>query len=69
MVRLIGWALETGLSLIDVQMLTPHLASMGAVEVGREEYLRLVAEAAEGGGRREEGGVRRPRSPGGFENG
>jgi len=46
MVRLIGWALETGLALIDVQMLTPHLASMGAVELAREEYLRLVAEAA-----------------------
>ena len=31
--------------LLDVQWLTPHLASLGAVEVSREEYLGLLAAA------------------------
>ena len=30
---------------IDLQWLTPHLASLGAVEVSREEYLERLAEA------------------------
>jgi len=34
-----------GFLLFDVQMMTPHLASMGAVEIPREEYLRRVAAA------------------------
>jgi leucyl/phenylalanyl-tRNA---protein transferase len=33
--------------LIDVQWLTPHLASLGAVEVPRHEYLALLASALE----------------------
>jgi leucyl/phenylalanyl-tRNA--protein transferase len=31
--------------LLDVQWATPHLESLGVVEVGRTEYLRLLAEA------------------------
>ena len=31
--------------LIDVQWLTPHLASLGAVEIPRAEYLRRLAAA------------------------
>ena len=31
--------------LLDVQWVTPHLASLGAVEVDRVDYLRLVSEA------------------------
>jgi len=31
--------------LLDVQWLTPHLASLGAVEVSRRAYLRLLARA------------------------
>ena len=31
--------------LLDVQWQTPHLASLGAMELPREEYLRLLAEA------------------------
>jgi leucyl/phenylalanyl-tRNA---protein transferase len=31
--------------LLDVQWVTPHLASLGAVEVSRAEYLSLLAEA------------------------
>ena len=31
--------------LLDVQWVTPHLASLGAVEVDRVDYLRLLGEA------------------------
>ncbi|MDA3004332.1 MAG: leucyl/phenylalanyl-tRNA--protein transferase [Actinomycetota bacterium] len=33
---------SSGMSLLDVQWLTPHLASLGAISVRRDEYLRLV---------------------------
>ena len=39
---------EGGGRLLDVQWQTPHLESLGAVVVGREAYLRLLAEALEG---------------------
>ena len=32
-------------ALLDVQWMTPHLASLGAVEVPRAEYLALLARA------------------------
>jgi len=35
-----------GYVLFDVQMMTPHLRSMGAVEIPRSEYLRRVHDAA-----------------------
>lgn len=34
-----------GARLLDVQWCTPHLASLGAVEVSRRRYLELLAEA------------------------
>jgi len=34
-----------GYTLFDVQFLTPHLVSMGAVEMPRSEYLQRVHEA------------------------
>ena len=34
-----------GWRLFDVQILTPHLASMGAIEIPRTEYLRRLGEA------------------------
>lgn len=34
-----------GFDLIDVQQLTPHTASLGAVEISRTEYLRRLASA------------------------
>lgn len=34
-----------GFRLLDTQFLTPHLASLGAVEVDRATYRRLLAEA------------------------
>ena len=36
-----------GPPLVDVQWLTPHLASLGAVEIPRSEYLRRLADALE----------------------
>ena len=36
---------ETGFALLDVQWLTPHLASLGAVEIRRAEYLERLAAA------------------------
>jgi leucyl/phenylalanyl-tRNA--protein transferase len=34
-----------GASLLDVQWVTPHLASLGAIEIPRTEYLARLAEA------------------------
>ena len=34
-------------ALFDVQWATPHLATLGAVEISRREYLRLLAAAVE----------------------
>ena len=34
-----------GFSLFDTQFLTPHLASLGAVEIPRSEYHRLLGQA------------------------
>jgi leucyl/phenylalanyl-tRNA--protein transferase len=36
---------DGGATLLDVQWTTPHLASLGAVDVPREKYLELLAEA------------------------
>jgi leucyl/phenylalanyl-tRNA--protein transferase len=37
-----------GASLVDVQWSTPHLASLGVVEVRRSDYLRMLAIAVAG---------------------
>jgi Leu/Phe-tRNA-protein transferase len=39
MAAMMLWAEATGVRLIDVQVLTPHTARMGAVEIPRREYL------------------------------
>ena len=38
---------ETGMTLLDVQWRTEHLASLGAIEVGRAQYLSLLTQALE----------------------
>jgi leucyl/phenylalanyl-tRNA--protein transferase len=49
LVELVNWLSMTAGRLLDVQWLTPHLASLGAIAVDREEYLRRLADAvAEG---------------------
>ncbi|MES2433754.1 MAG: leucyl/phenylalanyl-tRNA--protein transferase [Pseudomonadota bacterium] len=37
-----------GFQLFDTQFLTPHLASLGAVEIPRAEYQRRLAQAVQG---------------------
>jgi leucyl/phenylalanyl-tRNA---protein transferase len=37
----------SGFALFDVQLMTPHLGSMGAIEIPREEYLRRLAAATQ----------------------
>ena len=36
---------ETGMALLDVQWRTDHLESLGAIEISRQQYLALLAEA------------------------
>jgi leucyl/phenylalanyl-tRNA--protein transferase len=43
--RLVTHLRARGFALLDVQQLTPHTASMGAVEVSRVEYLSRLASA------------------------
>jgi leucyl/phenylalanyl-tRNA---protein transferase len=45
LVRLVEWLVESGAMLLDVQWTTPHLASLGAVDVPRDRYLQLLARA------------------------
>ena len=39
--------LEREYSVFDVQVMSPHLATLGCVEIPRAGYLRLVEEAVE----------------------
>jgi leucyl/phenylalanyl-tRNA--protein transferase len=34
-----------GMTLLDTQWCTPHLASLGAIEISRAEYLSRLADA------------------------
>ena len=43
LIELVRRLARVGIELIDVQLMTDHLASMGAVEWRREEYLRRIA--------------------------
>ena len=45
LVHLVDWLRSTGATLLDVQWRTPHLATLGVVEVPRNEYLRRLSEA------------------------
>ena len=42
LIELVRWLGERGVELVDVQLMTPHLATMGAIEIRREAYLRRV---------------------------
>jgi leucyl/phenylalanyl-tRNA--protein transferase len=44
-VHTVGWLRETGANLFDVQWKTPHLASLGAIEIPRVEYLDRLERA------------------------
>ena len=45
MAALAQYARQIGIELIDIQVLTPHTASMGGVEVPREEYFSRLRKA------------------------
>ena len=45
LVGLVELLRQGGATVLDVQWVTPHLASLGAVEVARSDYLAMVAEA------------------------
>lgn len=47
LVGLVEWLRSTNASLLDVQWATPHLETLGVVEIGREEYLRCLRRALE----------------------
>lgn len=48
LVELVDWLRDTGAALLDVQWATPHLMSLGVVEIPRSEYLRRLSEATRG---------------------
>lgn len=45
LVHLVDWLRDTGASLFDVQWTTPHLASLGVVDIPRTEYLDRLSAA------------------------
>jgi leucyl/phenylalanyl-tRNA--protein transferase len=47
LVALAQHARAVGVELVDAQMPTPHLASMGALTVSRDTYLAALARAVE----------------------
>lgn len=47
LIRLVVALADVGVELLDVQWLTDHLATLGAFEVPRREYLRRLAAALE----------------------
>ncbi|MDP8994745.1 MAG: leucyl/phenylalanyl-tRNA--protein transferase [Pseudomonadota bacterium] len=51
-----------GFKLLDCQFMTPHLASLGAVEIGQRRYVELLSEAlgSPAGGAPGEGAARPP---------
>ncbi len=43
LVALVGMMRAAGMELLDIQWVTPHLASLGAVSISRAEYLERLA--------------------------
>ncbi len=48
LVHLVDWLADTGGELLDVQWTTPHLESLGAIDVPRDEYLQRLTSAIDG---------------------
>jgi len=48
LVSLVDWLVASGATLLDVQWTTPHLSSIGAIDVPRRRYLQMLAEAVTG---------------------
>jgi leucyl/phenylalanyl-tRNA--protein transferase len=47
LVRLVEHLRQRGYRLFDIQMVTPHMARLGGIEVPRAEYLRRLAEVVD----------------------
>jgi leucyl/phenylalanyl-tRNA--protein transferase len=45
LMALVDWLRERGAELLDVQWTTPHLSSLGAIDVPRNEYLTMLDHA------------------------
>jgi leucyl/phenylalanyl-tRNA--protein transferase len=45
----VDWLRTTGATLFDVQWSTPHLASLGVIEVPRDDYLEMLGQALHAG--------------------
>jgi leucyl/phenylalanyl-tRNA--protein transferase len=45
LVALVQWLRETGATLLDVQWMTPHLRSLGAIDLRRRDYLERLDAA------------------------
>ncbi len=45
LVHVVDWLRAIGATLFDVQWQTPHLASLGVIEIPRSEYLARLNEA------------------------
>ncbi|MGH9270868.1 MAG: leucyl/phenylalanyl-tRNA--protein transferase [Ilumatobacteraceae bacterium] len=45
LVSLVDWLQASGARLLDVQWLTPHLESLGAVAIARDDYLARLVQA------------------------
>jgi leucyl/phenylalanyl-tRNA--protein transferase len=43
-IALVRWLKEQGFFLIDCQQATPHLASLGARSIPRDEFVQMLAE-------------------------
>lgn len=50
LVHLVARLKAGGFKLLDTQFVTPHLKSLGAIEIGRDEYHVLLEEALDGSG-------------------
>lgn len=48
LVALVSLMRESGMRLLDTQWATPHLESLGVIEISRLEYLERLAEAIQG---------------------
>ncbi|MEI6497636.1 MAG: leucyl/phenylalanyl-tRNA--protein transferase, partial [Actinomycetota bacterium] len=49
LVALVALLEAAGITLFDVQWTTPHLMSLGAIDVPRTDYLAMLADAIEPG--------------------
>ncbi len=45
LVHLVEWLQANGTTLLDVQWLTPHLQTLGVIEIPRSEYMRGLSDA------------------------